>query len=109
MRILKAASTTWTLALEWLARDGLKRLTFSIRDRLGMFCGLPATNVRNHEEATAKHTKDTKSIARDTKPRSVVPFFRLKLTLEIKSVGAQVVPLELQFFVLFVYFVVASL
>jgi hypothetical protein len=36
-------------------------------------------------------------------------FFKVKLTLRLEDVAARAVPLEMQFFVSFVFFVVASL
>jgi hypothetical protein len=59
-------------------------------------------------EATTKHTKSTKGIARQSQPSIAVLFFEVKLTSRLEDVAARAVPPEMQFFVLFVCFVVAS-
>src|SRR6476619_6629405 len=64
--------------------------------------------MSNPREVTTKHTKSTKGIARESQPSIADLFLRVKLTSRLEGVAAQAVPPKMQFFVLFVCFVVAS-
>jgi hypothetical protein len=60
------------------------------------------------EEATTKHTKGTKGHRARIQPTIADPFLKGELSLATEIEARKLFPLELQFFVLFVPFVVAS-